>query len=118
LDQAQRERFAAGLAKVSYNEDLFRELAKAAAEDGPSLLAQLRESMEKQDLRDAAGSAFALKGLLNAVDGAQAAGVIQPMIDAALSDDAEAAERCLREADPELEQLLSEISQVAAGSPE
>lgn len=114
MNNQQRERFASGLQKVSHNEELFRELAKAAAEDGQNLHGQLVESLRQNDMRQAAGNAYALKGVLSSIDDGPATEELAPLVSALLSEDPSEVQRAWERAEQPLSDLLDDLEKLHA----
>ena len=114
MNDQHRERFASGLQKVSHNEELFCELAKAAAEDGQNLHGQLVESLRQNDLRQAAGKAYALKGVLSSIDDGPATTELAPLVSALLAEDPSEVKRAWNRVEQPLNELLDDLEKLNA----
>ncbi|TWT65037.1 Hpt domain-containing protein [Allorhodopirellula solitaria] len=112
LTDQQLERFAAALERVGGDTDMLVVLAAMAAEDAPPLLTKLESEVRDSDLRAAAHTAHALKGLLSAFETGQPIEGLQPLIDAAREGNQSEALRLLDSLQPKLESFIHQVKEL------
>ena len=112
MTEEQRARFAEALKRLAGDEELFVAMGAMVLDDAPSMIADLKNQIQKNELTEVASIGHKLKGLLSTFETGNVVLTIQQIITAAKEDDQNECQALIKSARPGFDRLFGEIREV------
>ncbi|WP_417730971.1 Hpt domain-containing protein [Rosistilla oblonga] len=113
MNEEQSVRFATALKRLSGDVELLSSMAMIVSDDVPGIVAELEEQLEAGDSAGVVASAHKLKGMCSTFETGHPVTALEDVLHAARGGDVSTARELYQRCQPDLRELMQEISKLA-----